>query len=73
MLAPRRGRTGVLETRSRRYHVAWIPLARSSLPGFRACAIQATPLAPTHARPVRLVLYERIDPLPADGDAINAA
>ena len=63
-----RVRRRVIETRSGRYRVAWIPLARSPLPGFSACAVQAVPAEPHPRYAVRLVLYERIGPLPDAGD-----
>ena len=71
MLEPGRTRR-VIQTRSARYLVAWIPLARSPLPGFRASAVQAVPggAAPAHA--VRLVLFERHTP-PTEGDPPRAA
>jgi hypothetical protein len=66
-------RSRVIETRSGRYRVAWIPLARSPLPGFRACAVQAVPAESHPTRAIRLVLYERLAPPPEDGGVPHAA
>ncbi len=65
-------RRRVITTRSARYRVAWIPLARSPLPGFRACAVQAVPVEEPPTRAVRLVLFERLTP-PDEGDRPGAA
>jgi len=64
----------MVTTRSGRYAVAVIPLWHSPLPGFHATAVQAVRTDdPTH--PVRLTVYERIDPapVPGDGDGSHAA
>ena len=67
-----RARRRVIQTRSGCYRVAWIPLARSPLPGFRACAVQAVPVAAHSAHAVRLVLFERLTP-PEGDDRSSAA
>ena len=58
MSQQRRPESRVVETRSGRYRVAWIPIQASPIPGWTACHIQAVPTNdPTRA--VRLTLFER--------------
>ena len=66
----RKGR--VLETRSGRYHVAWIPLPECPIPGWSACLVQAVDADRPTAPAIRLTLYERTEPLHA-GDGPRAA
>ncbi len=63
----------VLETRSARYHVAWIPLRYCPIPGWSACLVQAVDADRPKAPAIRLTLYERNAPLPDDGDGRQAA
>lgn len=63
----------VLETRSARYRVAWIPLPHCPIPGWSACLVQAVDADRPQAPAIRLTLYERNGPLPDDGDGRQAA
>ena len=62
----------VVETRSARYHVAWIPLPRCPIPGWSACLVQAVDADRPTAPAIRLTLYERTEP-PRPGDTPRAA
>ncbi len=68
MLDPHPIRRRLIETRSGRYRVAWIPLPHSPIPGFTACAVQAVPAVPHPRDAIRLVLYERRSPPPPEDD-----
>ena len=58
MTQSHRHRSGVLQTRSGTYRVAWIPIPVSLIPGWTACHVQAVrDDSPGHA--VRLTIFER--------------
>jgi hypothetical protein len=70
----RNPRSGVIQTRSGRYRVAWIPIPVSPIPGYIACHVQAVrDDSPGHA--VRLTIFERIanDPDRGSSDGPRAA
>ena len=72
MTQPHRHRSGVLQTRSGTYRVAWIPIPVTLIPGWTACHVQAVrDDSPGHA--VRLTIFERAvgnpDRDPSDGPA----
>ena len=62
----------VVETRSARYRVAWIPLPHCPIPGWSACLVQAVDADRPTAKAIRLTLYERVQPQHA-GDGPRAA
>jgi hypothetical protein len=62
----------VVETRSARYRVAWIPLPHCPIPGWSACLVQAVDADRPRSPAIRLTLYERTRPRHA-GDGPRAA